>query len=178
MDIRTQCEKFLSMATEIHEANKANGFWDGQDNIEGELAKINLISSEIAEMLEAVRKDLVDDKLSHRSGEEVELADVMIRVLDYIGYLGKPVDVYYPYLNAEFKSKHHVINRLFYKTARLGLIDYDIPSLLGDIIYLTVRYANQYQLDLEGAVKEKLAYNAVREDHKPENRAKPGGKKF
>lgn len=30
----------------------------------------------------------------------------------------------------------------------------------------------------EGAVVEKLAYNAQRADHKPENRAKEGGKKF
>ena len=33
-------------------------------------------------------------------------------------------------------------------------------------------------LDLSGAIVDKLAYNRIREDHKPENRAKAGGKKI
>lgn len=33
-------------------------------------------------------------------------------------------------------------------------------------------------LDLGGAIAEKLLYNATRADHKPENRAKDGGKKY
>jgi hypothetical protein len=32
--------------------------------------------------------------------------------------------------------------------------------------------------DLSGAVREKLVYNAKREDHKIENRVKPGGKAY
>jgi hypothetical protein len=32
--------------------------------------------------------------------------------------------------------------------------------------------------DLDGVVAEKRAYNAEREDHKPENRRKEGGKAF
>jgi len=41
-----------------------------------------LIHSEISEALEAHRKDLADDKLPHRKGIEVELADALIRILD------------------------------------------------------------------------------------------------
>lgn len=33
-------------------------------------------------------------------------------------------------------------------------------------------------IDLEAIVEDKLAYNAVREDHKLENRVKPGGKAY
>jgi NTP pyrophosphatase (non-canonical NTP hydrolase) len=33
-------------------------------------------------------------------------------------------------------------------------------------------------MDLEGAFEEKMAYNAQREDHKPENRVKVGGKAY
>jgi len=33
-------------------------------------------------------------------------------------------------------------------------------------------------LDVAGAMMEKLEYNVNREDHKPENRLKPGGKAF
>lgn len=32
--------------------------------------------------------------------------------------------------------------------------------------------------DLQGAYEEKMAYNAIRADHKPENRVLPGGKAY
>lgn len=38
--------------------------------------------------------------------------------------------------------------------------------------------ANARGIDLEAIYHEKMAYNAVRADHKPENRALPGGKKY
>lgn len=44
---------------------------------------IALMHSELSEALEAVRKDLMDDKLPHRKGEEVEMADAVIRIMDY-----------------------------------------------------------------------------------------------
>lgn len=50
-----------------------------------------LMHSEISEALEGVRKDQMDDKLPHRKMEEVELADVIVRVLDYAG--GRGLDV-------------------------------------------------------------------------------------
>ena len=47
-----------------------------------------LIHSEISECLEGVRKGMMDDKLPHRSAETVELADALIRILDYAGGFG------------------------------------------------------------------------------------------
>jgi NTP pyrophosphatase (non-canonical NTP hydrolase) len=44
-----------------------------------------LIVSEVAEAMEGVRKDLMDDHLPHRKMVVVELADVLIRVFDYCG---------------------------------------------------------------------------------------------
>ena len=49
--------------------------------------KLVLIHSEISEAMEAARKNLKDDKLPHRSGVEVELADAVIRILDLAGAL-------------------------------------------------------------------------------------------
>jgi len=46
---------------------------------------IALIHSEVSEMLEGERKDLMDDKLVHRKMAEVEAADIVIRVMDYCG---------------------------------------------------------------------------------------------
>ena len=52
----------------------------------GEL--LALIHSEISEALEGERKDLMDDKLPHRKMAEVELADAIIRILDYAAGFG------------------------------------------------------------------------------------------
>lgn len=52
----------------------------------GEL--LALIHSEISEALEGERKDLMDDKLPHRRMAEVELADAIIRILDYSAGFG------------------------------------------------------------------------------------------
>ena len=85
----------------------------------GEL--LMLIVSEVSECMEGERKNLKDDHLPHRRMAEVELADALIRILDYAGGFG---------------------------------------------------------YDLQGAMEEKLAYNAKRRDHSHEARRAEGGKKF
>lgn len=52
----------------------------------GEL--IALIHSEISEALEGERKNCLDDKLPGRLMAEVELADAIIRILDYAAAFG------------------------------------------------------------------------------------------
>ena len=51
-----------------------------------------LIHSEISECLEGERKCLMDDNLPHRRMAEVELADAIIRILDYAGGFGYDLD--------------------------------------------------------------------------------------
>ena len=50
--------------------------------------KLMLTVSELSEAMEAHRKNLQDDKLPHRHGVEVELADAVIRIFDLAGALG------------------------------------------------------------------------------------------
>lgn len=68
--------------------------------------------------------------------------------------------------------------------ARKGLMDDKLPTRtmleveLADAVIRIFDMAGGLHLDLGGAIAEKLAYNASRADHKPENRIKPGGKAF
>jgi hypothetical protein len=51
-----------------------------------------LMVTELAEAFEGERKGLMDDHLPHRKAAEVELADEIIRVLDYAGEFGFDMD--------------------------------------------------------------------------------------
>lgn len=52
---------------------------------------VALMHSELSEALEADRKGLMDDKLPHRDGREVEFADCIIRIFDTAAALGLDV---------------------------------------------------------------------------------------
>ncbi len=77
------------MVAEVHRRNAK--WWKDLDTGQpidrnvGEL--LMLIVSECAEALEGHRKNLMDDKLPHRTMLEVEVADILIRVLDFAGGL-------------------------------------------------------------------------------------------
>lgn len=110
------------LARHIHVLN--HKWW--HDNQGAKIARnkgelLCLVHSEISEAMEGERKDLMDDKLPHRKMAEVEMADALIRILDYCAGFG---------------------------------------------------------YDIEGAVKEKLAFNSVRPDHKHEAREQANGKKW
>lgn len=49
---------------------------------------------------------------------------------------------------------------------------------LADALIRIFDLAGAYGLDLGGAIAEKLAFNSVRPDHKPEARAAAGGKSY
>lgn len=106
------------VAMVCHTRARENGWWDNPRN-DGEL--ICLMHSELSEAMEGLRKDLMDDHLPERKMVEVEMADAVIRIMDY---------------------------------------------------------CEARNLDLGGAIVEKLIYNQERADHKRENRNKTNGKRF
>lgn len=82
------------LARECHQENAT--WW--HDPATGETITRNkgellmLIVSEIAEMMEGERKNLMDDHLPHRRSAEVEMADALIRIFDYAGAFGYDLD--------------------------------------------------------------------------------------
>jgi hypothetical protein len=67
---------------------------------------------------------------------------------------------------------------------RKGLMDDKLPHRsmleveLADAVIRIADLAGALGLDLGGAIAEKLAFNAIRPDHKPEARAAAGGKSY
>ena len=49
---------------------------------------------------------------------------------------------------------------------------------LADAVIRIFDLAGGYNMDLAGAIAEKLQFNASRADHKPENRQAAGGKAY
>lgn len=82
-----------ALAARIHEGNVERGFYD--DEPHGEcapvtelIAKLGLIVTEVAEAIEAVRAPWPQpsEKVPEATCEEEEIADVLIRTLDYAAY--------------------------------------------------------------------------------------------
>lgn len=67
---------------------------------------------------------------------------------------------------------------------RKGLMDDKLPHRkmieveLGDAMIRIADLAGALGLDLGGAIAEKMAFNRIRPDHKPEHRAAAGGKAY
>ena len=66
------------LALEIHGIARSKGFWVDEPDINFMLAKLALIHSEVSETLEALRKQKGPDAV------EEELADILIRLLDFV----------------------------------------------------------------------------------------------
>lgn len=183
----TDNEDILSLFYQPFARSHASGWWSNIDT--GEPIEIIqdvidekevLIISELSEALEAARKSLMDDKLPHRDGVEVELADTVIRCLDLFCAIGAK-------LNDKNKEillgdEFSIGKTTFAKMKKYCCMDLFSDWLKGSQYLIVVKYCMEYclhnNLDLISAMVEKMEYNAQREDHKIENRKKSGGKKF
>ena len=87
------------LSSKCHEVAKERGWWDKplyeDDLMYLHIRVSNLILSELSECFEGLRSDKQDDHLPQYKMEVVELADVLIRVFDYYGFLKD-------YLNGEY----------------------------------------------------------------------------
>lgn len=120
-EFKAQFAGITELCQKVHASNREAGWWDEKDNPLVVPTKLALVHSEVSEALEGHRRSLMDDHLPQHTMLACELADVLIRVYDLVGFLG---------------------------------------------------------IDISQVLADKAAYNAQRQDHKPENRAKQKGKKY
>ena len=164
-------------AREVYDHNVGVGWWD--KGLECPYEKLQLASTEVAEATEGERKDLMDDHLPHRKMGEVELADTLIRVLDLMQHSSCRINERHRYrdpwvkLNASIGQLHLAINRQIIRCAETPC-DGGFTVLVNTILAV----GNILGYEIMDAAREKFEYNKTRADHKRENRAKTGGKKF
>lgn len=93
----SQSEKVIAnglsmLSLSAHNASREAGWYTNLETGEAKERNVGemlmLIVSEVAEGMEGIRKDKMDDKLPHRKMIEVELADAVIRIGDLCGFLG------------------------------------------------------------------------------------------
>lgn len=134
--------------------------------------------------------------LAYRAGIEKEVSDLVDACHDLAHESGWWTDPQtgLPLLEAAGRWAPHVIGAkiaLIHSEAsealegqRKDIPDDHLPHRsmleveLADALIRVCDLAGMLGLDLGGAVAEKLLYNCNRADHKPENRAMGGGKKF
>lgn len=71
-------DSFQKLAEKANQTNLSKGFDNSKTD---DLVLHALIHSEVAEATEAVRKKKMDDKIPEFTGQEAELADVVIRIM-------------------------------------------------------------------------------------------------
>lgn len=158
---------------EVHARNVTAGWWTdpatGEPKARSLAELFTLVVTELAEAFQAYVENTADDKLPHLHGLGVEIGDVQIRLADIAGALraGRIVS----FSGDNVNPGAHAFNRI-----RHIAMEYDAIRKTPEAIGNPETGEPLAPQDVAAAVFEKMEYNATREDHKMENRVKPGGK--
>lgn len=173
--------ELVELQKKIHQQNKDMGWWDNPRPFN---TFVCLFHSELSEAMEGDRKGLMDDHLPEYEMFWVEVADFVIRCLDWLG--SKENENYDFYVFERLTSKTEFLAQMHQQVSSAFNLSkdpyyHDKPELVNSIayaVYFCFDFADVHKFDLMKVINEKVVYNAKRSDHKRENRAKAGGKKY
>jgi NTP pyrophosphatase (non-canonical NTP hydrolase) len=174
-------QELLKYSNEIHDITVSKGFWEnGTDRSRGEM--VALMVSELSEAIEGHRKNKrvslkelasfgmaveqfpefpsLNFQTNIKDTIEDELADFVIRVLDYVK--GFDIPVYERWYRKESKGNFaHDILRLQYYT--IQAFHNEVPGRdWGYVLAATREFCKWYDINLEQYIQWKMKYNATR----------------
>ncbi len=181
-----------AMAQRVHAGNRDKWWMDlhtGEplDRNKDELLMLKV--SECSEAMEGERKSspekpLMDDKVKHRLMAEVEVADIMIRSLDFAGGFGLVLNsnaIPATMTDNRAQSLFRIVKLIVYLSDAFEYgpeLKEDHGEAVSEIIMSCFAYCEKFGYDLIGAYEDKMIYNETRHDHTREARLAAGGKKF
>lgn len=175
----------LELQNHIHEQNVEKGWWESPRCFS---TMTNLFISENSEALEGDRRNLMDDKLPEYPMRVVEIADMCIRVFDYLGSVENRGFIEVLFKDEYYKAENFQWN-LMLCTRMLTQAWYWkefknneklCNHCLRHAVAISFQMIREMGYDPIEIILEKHDFNAVRHDHKLENRTtgKPGAKAY
>lgn len=169
----------IELLKKAHEMARSKGFWDVPSP---DLRKINLIREELGELTTAHRKNKIhsgtvseeyfreDYENCVKGTVEEELADVCIRVFDFVGSDAKMLEVW-AISNKEEQDRISDFDELLdlaYQYTDITPIEevrrfIRIPTQLHGLVCCMVNMAEMFEVDLRRAIEMKMRFNAGRE---------------
>jgi hypothetical protein len=176
----------VELQNKIHAQNKEMGWWD---EIRPFSTFVCLFHSELSEAMEGDRKGLMDDHLPQYPMFQVELADFVIRCLDWLGSKNHSTpEACYDFIEINYEEYDGIelIARLHNGVAQTfqhyldknKIADFDVRDGISACVEICFSWCDFKSIDLYQIILEKVEYNKHRADHKRENREKEGGKKY
>ena len=169
----------LNRIKAIHAQNKSVGWWD---EVRPFSTFACLFHSELSEAMEGDRKNLMDDHLPEYSMFKVELADFVIRVMDWLGSVDASHVTHAMALTDDlrFDDNCALLAELHWSTSHAYETTHNLDTsrTVNQLVTAIKTVENHLGDELWEIVDKKVEYNKTRADHKRENRAKSDGKKY
>jgi len=173
---KNMIEELKELAKQIHKNAKAKGFYDRNNEKLFEAHQVFEIVKEISEFHEAYKKgrstpsDIYLQDYAEEIGKEKdvfealvkdtyqdELADIMIRCLDYLEYKGD-IDYLHDFKLVKQDISDYLISAICADLSA-STLNFEINDVVIGIKYLS----NLLDVDLLWHIKAKMAFNATRE---------------